>query len=293
MFILIFSTQYDKLSIMSDNKGTILEQLKEIGLTGDEAKIYLRLLEKPSTHLKLSRDTGIARTKVYRIADELSKRSLIAKHTDDRGTFLVAADPATLEVEVATQEARLTKQRSVLNDLLPALDSLASQPSDSQFVVRTYEGERGLKQMWWHELKTKGELLTFGYSTIEMMIPNHRWAEKHRALAVKAGYGIRDLLNDIATHKPTFTGNEAYLRRYQCRAIAADILPLNTIQIVTYNDTTAFYHREKGQLIGVEIINHDIALVMRTMFEAYWRQAVDVTGGSDTPIAASTSSTKT
>src|SRR6266403_1296888 len=139
---------------MLNNKSNLLAKLNKLNLSIPESKIYLELLKEPSTHLRLSHATGINRTKVYRIASELEKRSLIARRTDDRGTFLVATDPATLEVELISQEEQLKQKRAVLNQLLPALNTFRTK-EHSGFVIRTYEGQAGLKQMCWHELKTK------------------------------------------------------------------------------------------------------------------------------------------
>src|SRR5688500_4466321 len=93
-----------KLFTIMDISNTILEKLYRLGLQSGEAKLYVELLKSPTTHLRLAHATGINRTKVYRLIADLEKRSLVTRRTDDRGTFLVAADPATLEVEVVSQE---------------------------------------------------------------------------------------------------------------------------------------------------------------------------------------------
>src|SRR5688572_15870670 len=119
---------------MMNNKDTIVEQLRTLGLSRDEAKLYLELLRGPSTHLKLAHATGINRTKVYRLADDLEKKSLITKRTDDRGTFLVAADPSTLGVELTTQEEKLENQRAAFEALLPVLNPI-KKGDTSNFAV--------------------------------------------------------------------------------------------------------------------------------------------------------------
>lgn len=80
-----------------NKKDPTIERLCMLGLNVEEAKIYLELLRKPSTHAQVSHATGINRTNVYRLVSELEKRSIITRRTDDRGKFLVATDPSTLE----------------------------------------------------------------------------------------------------------------------------------------------------------------------------------------------------
>lgn len=255
---------------MLNSRDNILEQFRELGLDRDEASIYLELLHGPNTHLRLSVVTGINRTKVYRLIDNLEKRSLVARRTDDRGTFLVAADPATLEVALVTQEEKIKQQRATFTQLLSTLESLKVQ-EDSAFVVRTYEGLEGLKQMCWHELKTRGELLSFGGQTIEDLIMNHRWAEKHRILSVEAGYKVREIINyDIDL--PTFTNNQQFMENYEYRQMSSNFVYFNE-QILIYNDTVAIYHWRENQKVGVEIISHSYATMMRSVFEHYWQIA--------------------
>ncbi len=255
---------------MLNNKDTILGQLQILGLAVDEAKLYLELLKEPSNHLKLAHATGINRTKVYRLADDLEKRSLVTKRTDDRGTFLVAADPATLEVALVTQEKKLERQRAAFTQLLPTLSELGKQEPRG-FVVLTYEGVEGFKQMLWHELKTKGEELILGSGTIQDLVPEHNWAEKHRAMTVEAGYTIREVLNPGEKEQP-FTLNDTYMHRYTYREVSSAALPLRE-QVCIYNNTVATYHWRNNEKVGFEVISESYAQTMRQIFEHFWQLA--------------------
>jgi DNA-binding MarR family transcriptional regulator len=257
---------------MLNNKNTTLQYLQALNLSGDEAKLYLELLKKPASHLELSRKTGINRTKVYRLADQLEKRSLITTKTDDGGTFLVAADPSTLEVTLVTEEERLKQQRAIFKQLLPGLQELQnSKNSSDSFSVNSYEGVEGFKQMLWHELKATGEVVVFGSGTLEALVPSKRWAEKHRAMSVEAGYTLRELLNP-GKKIEEFTHNSDFMNQYNKRYISADILNMEH-QIAIYNDTVAMYAWRGDQKVGTEVVNVANATMMRQMFEHYWKIA--------------------
>jgi DNA-binding MarR family transcriptional regulator len=258
-----------KLFTMLNSTDSILARLRLLGLSNDEAKLYVELLKQPTSHLKLAHATGINRTKVYRLADQLEKRSLITMRTDDRGTFLVAADPSTLEVEIVTQEAKLKSQRAAFTQLLPFLSEL-QEGKGNDFAIHTYEGSEGFKQMLWHELKTQGENLIFGSGTIEDLVPDKRWAEKHRAMTVETKYRVREIINP-GGKDPAFTLNQDFLKNnYSYRLIPEDLLPLYN-QTVVYNDTVGIYHWRNEQKVGTEIINAAYADMMRAIFEQYWR----------------------
>jgi len=256
---------------MLNTKDTIVEQLRALGLSRDEATLYLELLKEPATHLRLAHATGINRTKVYRLANELEKRSLITKRSDDRGTFLVAADPSTLEVGLVTQEERIKQQREAFAALMPVLAPI-QKGETSHFIIHTYEGSEGFKQMLWHELKTKDENLIFGSGTIEDLVDDRRWAEKHRQLTTQTPYKVREILNPRG-RKPTFTLNQKFMRDiYQERTIDPGVMLLQN-QMVIYNDTVAIYHWREEQKVGLEIINKAHAAMMRDIFEHFWQIA--------------------
>ena len=260
-----------KLYTNMNKSDTIVQQLQAIGLGRDEAKVYLELLREPSTHLRLAQVTGINRTKIYRLVDELVRRSLVAKRVDDRGAFLVAADPATLEVALVTAEGKLKNQRDALASLLPVLVPL-KHGDTSAFIVQTYDGVEGFKQMLWHELSSRGDVLVFGNGTIEDLVNDHRWAEKMRAQMVVAGYRVREILNP--GNKPdTFTGNLSFMEQtYSKRYVPETLIPLSH-QTIIYSDTVAVYHWRNEQKVGVEIIDKDFAAMQRRVFEHYWQLA--------------------
>lgn len=257
---------------MLNNKNNTLLQLYRLGLSADEAKVYLTLLEQPLSHLEIARKTGVNRTKVYRIADELEKRGLIAENQDETGKQLIANDPSNLEITVKTEEEVLDRKKQTLKATLPELQAIfqaGALPSDIDFEVNTYEGSDGFKQMLWNELKTKDEIVIFGSGTIADLVGSERWAEKHREKTLEVGYKIREILNPNG--KPNqFTKNTTFMNKAYCRRyISANTLPL-AHQLCVYNNTVAIYHWRNNKKVGTEIINKSFADMQRAIFERYW-----------------------
>ncbi len=257
---------------MLNNKNSILLQLYRLGLTADEGRVYLALLEQPMSHLEIARKTGVNRSKVYRIADELEKRGLITENQDETGKHLLANDPANLEIVIKTDEETVERKKQTLKSALPDLQALFTSgalPSESDFEVNTYEGVDGFKQMLWNELKTKNEILIFGSGSIQDLVNSTRWAEKHREETIKSNYKIREILNPDG--KPSdFTNNKDFIEKsYSRRLIEGSILPL-AHQPCIYNNTVAIYHWRDGKKVGCEIINKSFADMQRTIFENYW-----------------------
>lgn len=243
-------------------------RLCELHLTPNEATVYLALLQKTTSHLELARHTGINRTKVYRIVDELEKRCLVCKRTDDRGTFIVAVEPTALEIHQIAYEEDVRYRRSVLGALIPDLMRI-QRDAGSNFAVYTCEGTKGFKQMVWHELRAEGELFAFGNATIERLIGgDRRWAEKFRMLVAREHYTIRHIVNK--TGLTVATQHDDYSRRYKSLVVLEDDLPMD-VHFIVYNDTVSFYQLEDERRVGVEIINAKFANTMRHVFEHYWQ----------------------
>jgi len=256
---------------MTDNN-LFLEKLVQLGLSPDEATIYLKLLKAgTSTHLRLSRETGITRSKVYRLVESLEQQGLVSRYIDDTGRFITPSEPENLTIRLAIQEAQLKERRDVLRSVVPQLARLTGVRGNKFFSIRAYEGVDGFRQMLWHELKTKGEMLVLGGATIEELAPNPRWAERHRAGTITAGYYIRELLNE-ARWDLDFTKHSAFAEVYGQRHIDKETLDLTT-QIVIYNDTVSTYHWRHDQKVGFEVISKEYANTLRQVFEFYWRMA--------------------
>ncbi|MCA9347800.1 hypothetical protein KC867_00140 [Candidatus Saccharibacteria bacterium] len=260
---------------MLNNTNNLLSQLYRLGLSADEGKVYLALLKESMSHLEVARKTGVNRTKVYRIADELEKRGLIAENQNDTGRRLVANNPMNLEIAIKTEEVKLDVKKSALHETIPVLQTIYGQKSilgSSDFEVNTYEGVDGMKQMLWNELRTKDEILIFANGTLQDLVGSQRWAEKHRQKTLDAGYIIREIVNPKG--KPNqFTKNIAFVEQsYNRRFLDKEVIPISQ-QLCIYNDTVSIYNWQAGKKVGAEIVSKYFADMQRAIFEDYWQMA--------------------
>lgn len=252
------------------------DKLATLGLSRDEARIYIALAKGPSTHLQLSRDTEVNRTKVYRLVDSLEKRGLIARRTDDTGTFLVASEITNMEPKLAEQEEKVRRQRIALQELASDLASLRKRAAEA-FFVQTYEDVTGYRQMCWHELQTKGNLLVFGNGTVEEEASDIIWSDRHRQYQIESGYRTLEITNyDYGEHGTERFTAEKLLEAglYVHRRLSPQILTFDG-QTVVYNDTVGIYHWKHEKKVGLEIVSPTYAEMMRQIFWHYWELAED------------------
>lgn len=253
---------------MSNTLSELIRHLSRAGLNADEAAIYAELSQTPSTHLKVSRATGINRTKVYRVVADLEARGLVRRRSDDRGTFLTAGDLVSLEEQLVADETAVARRRAALDNAKTLMPLIPSYDAE-EFVVHTYEGIDGMKQMLWHELRTAGVLRAFGHVTYEELVNSRRWAEDFRLRVVGARYETRELLSRLG-YREDFTENAVYRQRYVARSLANSILPIHAPMVI-YNDTVALYQVERQRKFGVEVVHRGFTRTMTHIFDHYWQ----------------------
>lgn len=115
-----------------------IKTLKETGLTENESKIYLFLLEKGSTTTgAIIRETGISNSRVYESLNSLISKGLVNYTVEKAGKHFEAADPKKF---LEKEEERKKKIMS----LVPELIKLKSKES---YKTKTaiYEGFEGFK----------------------------------------------------------------------------------------------------------------------------------------------------
>lgn len=260
---------------MLNNKNDILVNLRRLGLNNYEAKVYLALVNEPLTHLEVARRTGINRTKVYRIEQDLKLRGLINTTQRDDGKFLAAADPTNLEIDLVSEEENLKAKRSVLNTTIQAITQLAQSNTNKDFFsIDTYEGVSGIRQMLWNELKTKGEICAFVHETLDHAA-GRRWAEKYRATITNKAIPHRVLENVDSNHVLETTQVENYKDIYKVRYLSRSILDIKQ-EMTIHDDTVSIYNwgtSTTDEKVGLEIHNQQFADFIKSMFETYWKLA--------------------
>ncbi|HKR81683.1 MAG TPA: hypothetical protein VJR27_01650 [Candidatus Saccharimonadales bacterium] len=253
------------------NDAEIKARLHLLGLSEDEAAIFVCLLGAPKPLLEVSRITGITRSNVYRIADKLIEKSLAHEVTSINGRALVSVRPEALELLVVEQEKEAKASRENYSQMLPLLSNLKER--DTLFATQTYVGVAGLKQMLWNELKSQSEILMFSYGQLELAVGQH-WAEKYRAESVRRGLMHRSIENIKARPLPLH-GPGGFANRYIMRELPPDVLAINH-EMTIHDDTISFYNSwDDHVLVGTEIKNPFLANFMRQMFEHYWQLAKD------------------
>ncbi len=151
------------------------KQLQQIGLTENEAKIYLTLLDiGPSLAGMISRKSGIHRRSVYDAIDRLIEKGLIGYITKNNRKYFEAVNPSIL--------LNLLKEKEEsVKEILPQLESKFNLTKEKQETL-FFRGKSGLKTAFEDQILTGKEILIFGASPIanEILKFYFKWFDKRR-----------------------------------------------------------------------------------------------------------------
>jgi len=129
--------------------------LQEYGLSQKESQIYLALLQiGPSSVQKIAQKSGLARSTVYEVLDNLANKGFVSHYQKKKIKYFSAQEPS----HVAT----LAQNRAdAIKNALPELEAM-SGASRHRPTVRFYQGKNQMKLVLDELLNEADEAICFG-----------------------------------------------------------------------------------------------------------------------------------
>ena len=255
---------------MSEQTDKLLSNLEPYGLSSEESKVYLELLENSTlSALQLSRNLHLGRTKVYRILDKLISKELVVQKLKDSGLTFIANSPSQLELLLTKKEGELATLRANLPKIVEQLET-QSQSGMQGSQTLYYRGTKGLSQVNWNLARARGEFLSYEVDNAEAYLPKQE-AESLRAKLVEKQIKIRTMTN--ITHFDQFTDVSGLTDFWTVKHIDKTALHIKT-DIFIYNNVYAVVnYLSKKDIFCVEIYNQNLADMQRQLFEYLWSGA--------------------
>jgi len=249
--------------------------LKELSLDEENINIYITLAKKGIlTALELARETGINRTRVYRILESLREQGLVEEIIDEYRRKNKAVGPESLARLIKEQETKTEKLKSQFPEVATLLSGNIGLNKDSTKVL-FYRGKDGIKQMVWNTLRTKGECLGYSYINLDDALGKDL-AEKWRYEIVARNIKFRDITCEMKYFEYSeHTKVAGYNDLSQTRYIPKEQLHIDH-QVDIYNDVIAFYSWKVDDIFGVEIYNKTIVRMQKQIFNLVWKLAKEV-----------------
>lgn len=250
------------------------DELKKIGLSENEAKVYLALLEMGSaTADEVAKKAGVKRPTTYVQLEALRKQGLVSsfekqvKKGGAEKTFFRAEDPEYLKKIADREKKKADERENILREALPELQKLFSF-SGERPKVRFFEGVEGLKTAQEEFLKSGArEVLSIvSIDDVIKFFPSH--TEEYSSKRSQKKISAKLIYTSSRGHFLKKSDNDA---NRESRFIPKEKLSLSCDISVYENTVAIFALREKP--IGVMVEDKDIANSIRAVFYLIWDYA--------------------
>lgn len=251
------------------NKQALHAYLNKLGLTPDEASVYLELLERgEGTPLSISRITGINRTKVYRLIEQMVESGLVVQEIRENSTMV---SPAPIE----RVEELLKQKQGAVAELSKSWSEAAHMLSQVQLShqaetkVKYYKGKSGIEQMVWNVLKAKNEIVGYTFRDLSHFV-GAKFMDSFVEEFKRRNLKMRDIYSD--EYKASEPVDNDWGGKIESRYLPGKILSIPH-QMDIYDDVVTFYSWNEGEVWGTEIYSPKVAEMQKQLFELAWEKA--------------------
>lgn len=237
--------------------------LQSFGFDDKESVIYLAGLERDAASvLDIARRTGLARTTIYPIIENLRRGGYFRLRKTKGRVLYVAERPETLLI-------KLEERQRTFQAILPMLSALHGTAHE-RIGVTMYEGTDGFKQFW-QQLFASGVkeycLLTTGIGLLEY-VKEPYMVKRIIAERMRRGIVSRQLI-------PRTRETQRFVAKDRAELRASRFLPSEVklpATILLFGNEAAFVTTRKENSV-ILVTSGDISVTLRTMFELLWRNA--------------------
>jgi len=145
------------------NKEELIKLLEELGVNGNEARVYLACLELgPTTITKIAHRAEVERATVYAILDRLKEKGLVSIKVKESDRHIQVESPDKLLVLAKHKKRAIEEKEKQFKEILPDLLAQVVQRG-KQPKVKFYEGQEQYIEIFDHIIdEAKEEMYYFG-----------------------------------------------------------------------------------------------------------------------------------
>ncbi len=132
----------------------MIADLQKLGLTSEEAKVYIACLEIGGGHVStIAKKAGVHRVSCYHTIENLLKKRILSQY-DKNGVKCFAPEPPEQVLKITEEKVNIAK--GLIPQLLSLTNTFGFKPK-----IRFYEGKSGVERVFNESLEAKGEILRF------------------------------------------------------------------------------------------------------------------------------------
>lgn len=243
----------------------IEEYLRKIGLSPNEGRIYLALLEHgPCLASYVAAKSRLNRTLAYAVLKSLVNKGLANSVFKEGRKQFDAASPEKLYSILNEREEEIRQEKNAVEKIIPDLKKLQAERAQ-ETKVEVFEGREGYKTLMEDILNEGKDYFVIGYAGKGMEISSTYEAQFQRKRAKKKIW--RNLLAS-----PDLKGRKDLSYRFTRARFLPNEFATGAYTIV-YGDKSIVFLPLKGEFIGVLIKSVEVAKSYRSSFNLLWKTA--------------------
>lgn len=246
----------------------ILATLKEIGLSENEARVYLAMLELGESNIiPIARRSGIKRTTVYNYLEEFVRLGFITISQRHGRRFYSASSPNRLRL---LMRERLERTEAIIPTLFSLYQEEEGKPS-----VQLFEGIEGLKAVFELSLESISKKIdVIPIESAGHVFVGAEYISRYIEQSRKLGISFRSLRLPTDNYE-----NYRYYEPEQHDNRIIRIAPnwftsQNYLQI--YDDKVGVFSHAKETPYAMVITSNSYAQTMRLFFTTVWDQSTPI-----------------
>lgn len=243
----------------------LISDLETLGLSAEEAKVYLAVLELGSSYVSaIAKKARVNRVGCYHTLGNLVRKGIVSSFTKNKISYFSVESPKIL---VNQMEEKWQKAKKLLPELLSMTHSLAYKPK-----IQYYEGLAGIKNIFEDTLNAQTEII--GYTNLEELprvIPED-YIRDYAGRKVERGIKTR-MLSPLTKKALTYL-KRYYPKNYDRRL--SEILFINPreypfeYEINIYNNIVSIVSLNPDELVGFIMESPLYAKTQRSIFNLAW-----------------------
>jgi sugar-specific transcriptional regulator TrmB len=240
------------------------DQLQRLGLSDEEAELYLAMLELGGGYAsQLAKRVGRNRSSMYHTLKTLTEKGLITKLAREKHSYFSPEPPEKI---VQLAKLRYEGAASLLPELQSIQNTIAAKPK-----IKFYQHTSGIESIFEDTLSAEGEIL--GYTNLSLLVemfPGYfkRYTEERMRRKIKVRY-----------LSPRPTSGPALLEDFFTKLGDSDLLEVLFVnptqfpvrnEVAIYGNKVALMSLSADELIGVLIESPNVAQTMKAGFDLAW-----------------------
>jgi sugar-specific transcriptional regulator TrmB len=249
----------------------VLKELRKIGLTPGELKVYQALLKiGECTKTSLAKESGVAPSNIYDIINRLSEKGMVSKVKKNGVSHFSPANPRHILDHLEEKRQEINEEQIMVESILPKL--LAEYRETTEKVqVEVFYGWKGMKTIFedlLYECKKKDTCYVFGASKGRQDKQTDRFFLKYSKLRADKGIETNIIFNEELRNRKERIDFFVKSPKYTVRFLDQ----ITPTEIMTYKDKTCIIISTAEPLV-IRITGKEATHSFQEFFKILWKQA--------------------